>query len=175
MHFVFTSQEISLGSYCYTVNLTGDKVWIGNCNSWILTIVTTINYPSLNQLHAPKIIVTKAHIKSSFLLLGIGFQRQTFFLFCVPELSATSYTSFSLLTSETLNWQLNCCRPSPAQRCLLPSPTGCLIIFYCLMDMRAVRFLPVTDPTELLILNFNSGTDRTVNISSIIACSFVTG
>jgi hypothetical protein len=52
-----------------------DEVWIGNWIYWTLTLVTTNNYDSLNQLHTPKITVTTAHINSSQALLAVAWYR----------------------------------------------------------------------------------------------------
>jgi hypothetical protein len=90
----------------YSVILSGDTVftngvWIGNRIYWTLTLVTTINYKSLTELHTP------AHIKSSSLhlpLLGSVFQLRTFLFLWVSELFPPLATSFSLLTTATLSW-----------------------------------------------------------------------
>jgi hypothetical protein len=68
--------------------------------------VTTNNYDSLTELHTPKITVTIAHIKSSQTSLDVAWQRLqqwTLPFLRVPELSTVSDTSFSHLTTETLN------------------------------------------------------------------------
>jgi hypothetical protein len=63
--------------------------------------VTTNNYDSVTELHTPKITVTAAHIKSSQSSVAVAWYR--LLTADVPELSPASATSFSLLTTETLN------------------------------------------------------------------------
>jgi hypothetical protein len=45
--------------------VTVNGFWINDWIYWTLTLVTTSNYDSLNELHIPNITVTIAHIKSS--------------------------------------------------------------------------------------------------------------
>jgi hypothetical protein len=49
------------------VIVTRDEVWIGNRIYWKLTLVITINYDTLTELHAPKINVNTT--QEEFLIL----------------------------------------------------------------------------------------------------------
>jgi hypothetical protein len=115
------------------VVVTTDGVWIGNWIYWTLTLVSTINYDSLTELHTPNITVTTAHkVFSGFTSRCLvaasngGISPSSGF----PNCPRASATSFSLLTTATLN-RLNChewellydWRFTVNQFVLTPSPT----------------------------------------------------
>jgi hypothetical protein len=104
--------------------VTRDEIWIGNWIYWALTLVTTSNYDSLTELHTPNITVTTAHNKSSQSLVAVAWyccQRRTFCIVWVPELSPASSTSFSRLTTATLNWLNNNFSQSQSQSYVIPT------------------------------------------------------
>jgi hypothetical protein len=95
----------NVSSYFQDLNIllsrgvTTDWVWIGIWVYWTLTLLTTNNYNTLTELRALEITETKTNIT----LLDSGLKWRTFPFLWVPEMSSASATSFSLLTTVTLN------------------------------------------------------------------------
>jgi hypothetical protein len=91
----------SIFSILSRVWVTVDGVWIGNRIYWPrdYTLWITITHR----------LVFSVTVFTA--LLGNGFQRRTFPFLWVLELSPSSATIFSFLTTTTLSW-LSACRPS---------------------------------------------------------------
>jgi hypothetical protein len=118
--------------------VTIDGVWIGNWIYWAFTLVTMNNYDCLTELLTPKIILTKADIKSSQSLvrcLAAAFNGErspsSGFPNCPrPQLPAShSNTSQQLNPSGSLTHQPNQLTRSPTNSHTNSSLTrSCLVL-----------------------------------------------
>jgi hypothetical protein len=74
--------------------------------------------------------------------------------------SALQCRRYVCCTVVLTHWLLNCCWPSPAQWFLVPSLTGLMVIFYCLMAVRAFRPLTHIPLSSVTFQNGNSFISR---------------